>query len=101
MLDGPTAASDLVVWPDGTSAPVASDLNFVAGLVVPNFVVVKIPSNVSFDIYNFQGSTDVIVDVVGYYGPAVPAPTSQALRASAQRKSFAPSAGPGPASRAS
>jgi len=43
----------------------------------------------------------VIVDVVGYYGPAVPAPTSQTLRASAQRKLFAPAAGPAPASRAS
>ena len=97
----PTAPSFLTVWPDLDPLPNASDLNFVAGLVVPNFVVVEIPSNISFDIYNFQGSTDVIVDVVGYYGPAVPAPTSQALRASAQRKSFAPAAGPGPASRAS
>ena len=62
-VDGPTAASDLVVWPDGTSAPVASDLNFVAGQAVPNLVI-----GGKIDIRNDFGSTSVIVDVVGWYG---------------------------------
>src|SRR5438445_730260 len=65
---GPTAASDLVVWPDGTSAPVASDLNFVAGQAVPNLVIVKLSAGGKIDVRNDFGSTSVIVDLVGWYG---------------------------------
>ena len=67
-VDGPTAASDLVVWPDGTSAPVASDLNFVAGQAVPNLVIVKLSAGGKIDVRNDFGSTSVIVDLVGWYG---------------------------------
>ncbi|TME07425.1 MAG: hypothetical protein E6I71_00960 [Chloroflexi bacterium] len=67
-VDGPTASSDLVVWPDGTTAPVASDLNFVAGQAVPNLVIVKLSAGGKIDIRNDFGSTSVIVDVVGWYG---------------------------------
>ena len=67
-VDGPTAASDLVVWPDGGSVPLASDLNFVAGQAVPNLVIVKLSAAGKIDIRNDFGSTSVIVDVVGWYG---------------------------------
>jgi hypothetical protein len=66
-VDGPTAASDLTVWPDGTSLPVASDLNFAKGQTVPNLVVVKLSAG-KIDIRNDFGSTSIIVDVVGWYG---------------------------------
>ena len=67
-VDGATMASDLVVWPDGGSRPVASDLNFVAGQTVPNLVIVKLSATGKIDISNDFGSTSVIVDVVGWYG---------------------------------
>jgi len=67
-VDGPTAASDLIVWPDGGSVPLASDLNFVAGHAVPNLVIVKLSAGGKIDIRNDFGSTNVIVDVVGWYG---------------------------------
>jgi len=64
-----TAASFLTVWPDGAPArPNASDLNWVAGLTVPNLVVVKVGSSGKIDLYNPAGSTNVIIDVVGWYG---------------------------------
>jgi hypothetical protein len=63
-----TAASDLVVWPHGASQPLASDLNFVAGQTVPNLVVVQLSALGQIDIFNAFGSTNVIVDVVGWYG---------------------------------
>jgi len=63
-----TAASDLIVWPDGASQPLASDLNFVAGQTVPNLVVVQLSASGQIDIFNAFGSTHVIVDVVGWYG---------------------------------
>jgi hypothetical protein len=64
----PTAASDLVIWPDGSTKPTASDLNFAAGQTVPNLVVVKLSASGVIDIFNAFGSTNVIVDVVGWYG---------------------------------
>jgi chitodextrinase len=64
----PTAASALTVWPADASRPLASDLNFVAGQTVPNLVVVKLSANGQFDIFNAFGTTNVIVDVVGWYG---------------------------------
>jgi hypothetical protein len=62
-----TTASYLTVWPDGTGRPTASDLNWVAGQTVPNLVVVKLGANGMVDVYNLAGSTDVVIDVVGWY----------------------------------
>ncbi len=63
-----TAPSFLTLWPDGTAQPLASDLNWVAGDTLPNLIVVKLGANGSIDFYNGFGMTDVIVDVVGWYG---------------------------------
>jgi hypothetical protein len=76
----PTAAGYLTVWPDGEPQPTASDVNFIRGLVVPNLVVVKVGTNAGIAIFNAAGSTDVIVDLVGYYGVQVPAPSSLQLQ---------------------
>jgi hypothetical protein len=62
-----TAASYLTVWPDGSARPTASDLNWVAGQTVPNLVVVKLGANGMVDVYNLAGSTEVVIDVVGWY----------------------------------
>jgi outer membrane protein assembly factor BamB len=62
-----TAPSYLTVWPDATTRPVASDLNWVAGQTVPNLVIVQLSANGVVDVYNFQGTTDVVMDVVGWY----------------------------------
>jgi len=67
----PTAPSDLVVWPADGTMPLASDLNFVARQTVPNLVVVKLSATGQIgqiDIFNAFGSTNVIVDVVGWFG---------------------------------
>ena len=63
-----TSASYLTLWPDGTAQPLASDLNWVAGDTLPNLIVVKLGADGSIDFYNGFGMTDVIVDVVGWYG---------------------------------
>jgi hypothetical protein len=63
----PSSASHLDVWPAGASRPDTSNLNFVAGDIVPNLVVVKIGSGGKILLQNHVGSVDVIVDVVGYY----------------------------------
>ena len=44
------------------------------GLVVPDLMVVKLGMNATVDFYNLAGRTDLVVDLVGYYGVSVPAP---------------------------
>jgi outer membrane protein assembly factor BamB len=62
-----TLSSYLTVWPNLVSRPTASDLNWVAGQTVPNLVIVQLGTNGSIDLYNLQGNTDVVLDVVGWY----------------------------------
>jgi hypothetical protein len=62
-----TLSSYLTVWPDATARPVASDLNWVAGQTVPNLVIVQVSAGGVVDVYNLQGMTDVVMDVVGWY----------------------------------
>ena len=62
-----TGSSYLTVWPAGTTQPLASDLNWVAGVTIPNLVVVELGSDGALSIFNYAGSTDVVVDVEGYY----------------------------------
>jgi hypothetical protein len=69
-----TAASYVTLWPDGPPQPSVSDLNFAAGQTVPNLVVVKLGNNATVDISNAAGQTDLIIDLVGFYGDAVAAP---------------------------
>jgi len=67
-VTNPTSTSFLTVWPDGSTRPLASDVNFRTGLTVPGLVVVRVGADGAIDLYNAAGSADVIVDVVGWYG---------------------------------
>jgi hypothetical protein len=58
----------LTLFPDGAGQPATSDLNFLAGQTIPNLVVVRVGANGKLDIFNAAGTTDVIADVVGWYG---------------------------------
>jgi hypothetical protein len=61
-----SAGSYLTVYPDGTNLPGVSNINFDAGQIVPNLVVVPVV-NGKVDFYNFHGTVDVIADLFGYY----------------------------------
>ncbi|HEX2119456.1 MAG TPA: right-handed parallel beta-helix repeat-containing protein [Acidimicrobiales bacterium] len=63
----PTAESWLTAWPKGAERPVASNLNYVPGLTVPNLVVVSVGTDGKVDLYNRAGSTHLVVDVAGWY----------------------------------
>ncbi|HEX5585896.1 MAG TPA: S8 family serine peptidase, partial [Acidimicrobiia bacterium] len=66
----PTAAGHLRVWPNGLAVPNVSNVNFVPGQIVPNLVVVGIGAGGAVNILNSTtGSTDLVADVVGYFGP--------------------------------
>ena len=65
----PTAGSFLTASPTGEARPLVSNLNYVAGQTVPNLVVVKVGAGGKVDLFNNSGSTHVIADVAGWYGP--------------------------------
>jgi hypothetical protein len=62
-----TSPSFLTIYPYGSPLPTASNLNWVPGDTVANRVVVPIGPNGQISIYNQTGSTDVVVDVNGYF----------------------------------
>jgi len=60
----------LTVFPDALPQPLTSSLNFVGGEPgVPNLVMSKLGAPGNIGIFNFSpgGTTDAIVDVVGWY----------------------------------
>lgn len=60
----------VAVVPDDTDLPpTTSNLNVVAGATRANLVIVPVGADGSVRIYNAFGSTEVIVDVVGYFRP--------------------------------
>jgi len=60
-------SSYLTAWPTGASRPVASNLNYRAGDVVPNLVTVKLGAGGKVSLYNDAGTVHVLADVAGYY----------------------------------
>ena len=66
-VTGPSASSFLTVYPTGEARPLAANLNFSAGDTVGNRAFVKLGTGGRVTIYNNAGSTDVIVDVNGWF----------------------------------
>jgi hypothetical protein len=58
----------LTVWPTsaGATPPNVSNLNFNAGMNIPNLVITQIGADGKINIFNAFGSTHVLVDVLGY-----------------------------------
>ena len=61
-----TARTYLTVYPSGAAIPVASSLNPHPGIVAPNLVIAKVGPGGIIKIYNYSGTVDVILDVVGW-----------------------------------
>jgi len=63
----PTIPMFLTVYPAGGERPLASNLNAVAGQVVPNMVIARLGADGSVAIFNSGGVTDLVADVMGYF----------------------------------
>jgi hypothetical protein len=63
----PTQASYVTVYPDGSTRPTASNLNFTAGETIPNLVTVPVGADGKVDFYNNSGSVQLVADLAGYY----------------------------------
>lgn len=58
--------SFVTAYPTGASRPTASTMNPRPGVPVPNQAYLKLGSSGNLDVFNFSGTTDVIIDVFGY-----------------------------------
>ena len=65
----PAAAGYLTAYPQGTTAPTASSLNYQAAETLPNRVIVPVSATGQVSITTNQ-ATDVLVDVSGWYSAA-------------------------------
>ncbi len=62
--------SYLTVWPKGAPRPLASNLNFSAGVSVPNLVIASVGTDGRVSVFNNRGTVDVVADVQGWYSNA-------------------------------
>lgn len=63
----PTGAGHITVYPCSSRLPTASTLNYVAGQIVPNGVIVK-PDKTGEVCINSFARTDLVVDFLGFVG---------------------------------
>ena len=71
----PKGGGYLTVWPDGSTRPTASNLDFSPGQTVPNLVVARLGADGKVKLYNGSGGTvQLIGDVAGYFGAGAPGP---------------------------
>jgi len=66
---GSTTGSFLTAWPAGIPQPNASSVNFGPGQTIPNLAVIPIGADHKISLATAVGSTDVVVDVTGWFSP--------------------------------
>ena len=85
----PSESTYVTAHPTGSPAPLASNVNVPAAGILPNSVTVKLGPGASVSLFNAVGTTDLVVDVAGYYVPAGTAgPTSTGFAALDPRRVY-------------
>lgn len=64
----PTTSGFVTAFPTGTPVPATSNLDFSAGQTKANLVTVAVGAGGAISIFNHAGTTQVIVDVEGWFG---------------------------------
>ena len=62
----PNLTSYVTVWPSGSARPTASNLNMVPGQTVPNLVMCKVGAGGKVSLYNHNGETHLVADVLSW-----------------------------------
>ena len=65
----PTQQTFITAYPTGEDRPLASNVNPAKDDIVPNLATVKVGSGGNVTLYNAVGTTNAIVDVMGYFLP--------------------------------
>ncbi|MFC6705031.1 putative Ig domain-containing protein [Flexivirga alba] len=80
---GPSQAGFITAYPSGTTRPTASMLNYDTGQIVANSVTIKLGADGKLALYTGWGTTDLLLDITGYWtsGPPllITAPTAASL----------------------
>ena len=63
----PSSAGYITLYPDGFARPATSDMNFAAHDVIADQVTVEVGTKGSIEVYNSSGTTNIVVDVTGYF----------------------------------
>jgi hypothetical protein len=64
---GPTASGYVTLFPEGTTQPVVSNLDFTTGETLANLATVPLGGQGGLTVYNYVGTVNVVLDVEGYY----------------------------------
>ena len=64
---GPLGPGYLTVFPCGAERPLASNVNYLAGEVVPNAVLAKVGDGGAVCVFT-KAATDLVIDVNGWFG---------------------------------
>ncbi|MEV6604230.1 hypothetical protein [Kutzneria sp. NPDC051319] len=63
----------ITAWADGAAKPGVSNLNLVPDQTAANLAIVPVSAERAIDLNNLAGQVDAIVDVAGYFAPAIAA----------------------------
>ncbi|MBB5870131.1 hypothetical protein F4553_003510 [Allocatelliglobosispora scoriae] len=74
----PTRDTYLTVWPSGVERPTVSNINPSTGQTVANSAYVLLNNANAFSVYNADGTTNALVDVVGEFVVWSPPPSPAA-----------------------
>jgi uncharacterized protein YvpB len=66
-------------YPTGISHPLSSTINWTPGETLANRSVVQLGTNGEVSFYNYFGTADLVVDVVGYFTDGTTAPDNESL----------------------
>jgi hypothetical protein len=64
----PVGDGHIILYPSGAAQPVVSNLNYVAGQIIPNAFNVTVGGDGAFQIYT-PTQTHFIIDLSGYFAP--------------------------------
>jgi hypothetical protein len=66
-VSAPTTGGYLTAYPLALR-PTTSDLNFVKGAALQNLSIATLGSTGAFNLYNYNGSATVTIDIYGWFG---------------------------------
>ena len=71
----PNSDRFITIHPTGTPRPNASNLNLAPGRTLPNMTIVPLGTDGNISIYNDNGTTDLAIDILGWFPTLVAGPT--------------------------
>jgi hypothetical protein len=71
---GPSQAGFITAYPSGATRPTASMLNYDTGQIVANSTTIKVSDTGELSLYTGWGTTDLILDITGYWTTTPPPP---------------------------